>query len=75
MPTESIVSDAIINVNGSNVQTLEILFLTTILSLLPSLVVMITPFTRYIISLSFLRTAMGTQQTPPTWCWWVWRWC
>lgn len=60
MPTE-----AIINVNGSNVQTLEVLFLTTLLAVLPSLVVMMTSFTRYIIVFSFLRTAMGTQQTPP----------
>jgi flagellar biosynthetic protein FliP len=59
------VSDGIININGGSVQTLEILALTTIVTLLPSLVVMMTCFTRYIISLSFLRTAMGTQQTPP----------
>ena len=60
MPTE-----AIINVNGANVQTLEVLFLTTLLAVLPSLVVMMTSFTRYVIVFSFLRTAMGTQQTPP----------
>jgi flagellar biosynthetic protein FliP len=58
-------TDAIINVNGANVQTLEILFLTTILTLLPSLIVMMTSFTRYIVVFSFLRTAMGTQQNPP----------
>ncbi len=55
----------LISINGDSVQTLEIIFLTTIISLLPSLVVMMTSFTRYIVSLSFLRTAMGTQQTPP----------
>lgn len=58
-------ADALINVNGDSVQTLEILFLTTVITLLPSLMVMMTSFTRYIIALSFLRTAMGTQQTPP----------
>lgn len=57
--------DALINVNGEQVQTLEILFLTTLITLLPSLLVMMTSFTRYIISFSFLRTAMGLQQTPP----------
>ena len=57
--------DGLININGDNVQALEILFLTTIITLLPSLLVMMTSFTRYVISLSFLRTAMGTQQTPP----------
>ncbi len=57
--------DGLININGERVQTLEILFLTTILMLLPSLLVMMTSFTRYVISLSFLRSALGTQQTPP----------
>lgn len=57
--------DSIINVNGDNVQALEILFLTTGIMLLPSILVMMTSFTRYIISFSFLRSAMGTQQTPP----------
>ncbi|MEY8387116.1 flagellar type III secretion system pore protein FliP [Oscillospiraceae bacterium 38-13] len=57
--------EGLINVNGDHVQTLEILFLTTVITLLPSLVVMMTSFTRYIISFSFLRNAMGTQQTPP----------
>lgn len=57
--------DSLINVNGDSVQTLEILFLTTVITLLPSMLVMMTSFTRIIISLSFLRTAMGTQQNPP----------
>ena len=60
MPT-----DSLININGESVQTLEILFLTTMMALLPSMLLMMTSFTRYIISLSFLRTAMGTNQTPP----------
>lgn len=57
--------DALINVNGDQVQTLEILFLTTLITLLPSIVVMMTSFTRYIIAFSFLRTAMSLQQNPP----------
>ena len=57
--------DALINVNGENVQTLQILLITTLLTLLPSMVVMMTSFTRYIISFSFLRSAMGLQQNPP----------
>ena len=57
--------EGLINVNGENVQALEILFLMTAITLLPSLVVMMTSFTRFIISFSFLRNAMGTQQTPP----------
>jgi len=59
------VTDALINVNGGNVQALQVLFLTTLITLLPSLLVMMTSFTRYIVTFSFLRSAMGTQQTPP----------
>lgn len=58
-------TESLISLNGESVQTLEILFLTTMITLLPSLLVMMTPFTRYIISFSFLRSALGTQQTPP----------
>lgn len=58
-------TEGLINVNGDSVQTLEILFLTTVITLLPSILVMMTSFSRIIISLSFLRTAMGTQQNPP----------
>lgn len=58
-------TDAIINVNGSNVQALDIMLLMTVVTLLPSLVVMMTSFTRYVMVFSFLRTAMGTQQNPP----------
>ncbi len=57
--------DALININGDGVETLEILFLLTSVSLLPSLLVMMTSFTRIIIILSFLRNALGIQQTPP----------
>ena len=57
--------DALINVNGEQVPTLDILLMLTIISLLPSLLVMVTSFTRTMIILSFLRTAMGVQQTPP----------
>ncbi len=57
--------DGLININGDSVQTLEVIFLTTMIMLLPSVVVMMTSFTRYIISFSFLRNALGTQQTPP----------
>ena len=58
-------TDALINVNGDSVQTLEILFLMTVISLLPSILMLITAFTRIIIVLSFLRNAIGLQGTPP----------
>lgn len=53
------------NVNGGNVPTLEILVGMTILMLIPSIVIMMTSFTRIVIILSFLRNAIGVQQTPP----------
>lgn len=52
--------------NGnSGSSSLEILFLITIISLLPSILIMMTSFTRIIIVLSFVRNALGLQQTPP----------
>jgi len=44
---------------------IQIIVLVTVLSLAPSLLVMVTSFVRILIVLGFLRTAMGTQQTPP----------
>ena len=57
--------NGLININGDSVQALDIILLTTFITLLPSLVILCTSFTRYVVSLSFLRNAMGTQQTPP----------
>ncbi|CAI2717978.1 flagellar type III secretion system pore protein FliP [Nitrospina watsonii] len=45
---------------------LQILALLTILTLAPSILILMTSFSRIVIVLSFLRQAMGTQQTPPT---------
>jgi len=45
--------------------SLQILFLLTILSLAPAILIMMTSFTRIIIVLSFLRSALSTQQMPP----------
>ena len=41
------------------------LLVLTILALAPSILIMLTSFTRIIIVLHFIRTAMGTQSTPP----------
>jgi flagellar biosynthetic protein FliP len=43
----------------------QLVALITVLSLAPSLLIMVTSFTRIVIVLSFVRTALGTQQTPP----------
>lgn len=45
--------------------SLQILFMLTVLSLAPSILIMMTSFTRIIVVLSFVRSALGTQQMPP----------
>jgi flagellar biosynthetic protein FliP len=45
--------------------TIEILLLLTVLTLVPSILILMTSFTRIVIVLSFTRNAMGTQQMPP----------
>jgi flagellar biosynthetic protein FliP len=50
---------------GFTSQLVRLVLLLTVLSLAPSILVMVTSFTRIVIVLSFLRTAIGLQQTPP----------
>ncbi len=50
---------------GVTGQIVRLVLLLTVLSLAPSILVMVTSFTRIVIVLSFLRTAIGLQQTPP----------
>ncbi|MDQ6974540.1 MAG: flagellar type III secretion system pore protein FliP [Mariprofundaceae bacterium] len=45
---------------------LKILGLMTVLTLAPSILVMMTSFTRIVVVFAFLRQALGTQQSPPT---------
>ena len=54
------------NEPGDLVAILNIVIVLTLLVLAPSLVLMATSFARILIVFSFLRTAMGTQQSPPT---------
>ena len=51
--------------NGGSVPTLDLIFLMTMIALLPSLAVMVTSFARTIIILSCTRSAIGVQSTPP----------
>lgn len=44
---------------------IQTVLLITVLSLAPSILVMVTSYTRIVVVLSFLRTALGTQTTPP----------
>jgi flagellar biosynthetic protein FliP len=45
--------------------SLQILLLLTVLSIAPTLLVLTTSFTRIVVVLSFVRTALGTQSNPP----------
>ncbi len=47
------------------VNSIKILIMLTLLSLVPAFLMMMTSFTRIIVVLSLLRSALGTQQTPP----------
>ncbi|HQJ09214.1 MAG TPA: flagellar type III secretion system pore protein FliP [Deltaproteobacteria bacterium] len=47
------------------VGVLQVIFILTILALAPSILIMVTSFTRTIVVLGFLRQALGTQQMPP----------
>ncbi len=51
--------------SGATARIVQLLALLTVLSLAPAILVMVTSFTRIIIVLSFLRTALGVQQAPP----------
>ncbi len=46
-------------------QSLQILLIITLLSLAPAILMMLTSFTRVIVVLSFMRSALATQQMPP----------
>jgi len=57
-----------IDLNGSGLFTdrmLQIVALITVLSIAPSIIIMMTCFVRMIVVLSLLRTALGLQQSPP----------
>lgn len=51
--------------SGGASSTISIILLLTILSLAPSILVLMTSFTRIVIVLGFVRTSLGTQQMPP----------
>jgi flagellar biosynthesis protein FliP len=50
---------------GLTERVLQLIALLTILSLAPSILVMVTSFTRIVVVLSLLRTALGTATAPP----------
>ena len=50
---------------GFSARIIQLVLLTTVLSLAPSILIMMTSFVRIVIVLSLLRTAIGIQQSPP----------
>ncbi|HEX3755109.1 MAG TPA: flagellar type III secretion system pore protein FliP [Rhizomicrobium sp.] len=57
-----------INLSGSGLFTdrmVQIIALVTVLSIAPSILIMMTSFVRMVVVLSLLRTALGLQQSPP----------
>jgi len=50
---------------STTARIVQIVALLTVLSLAPSILIMVTSFTRIVVVLSFLRSAIGAQQAPP----------
>lgn len=71
-PATTTVPNVSVSLNGAGdnspqgyVQNIRILILLTVLTLLPSILIMVTSFTRIIIVFSFLKSALGAQQSIP----------
>lgn len=50
---------------GSGSSAISIVLLLTVLSIAPAILMLMTSFTRIVIVLGFVRTSLGTQQSPP----------
>ena len=59
------VSVAVGGGEGNLVESLKVMGLLTVLTLAPAIIISVTSFTRIIIVFGFLRTALGTQSSPP----------
>ena len=69
-PNQVVIPGISLDIGGSNSPsdasaTLRILLMMTVLSLAPAILILMTSFTRIVIVLSFVRTALGTQAMPP----------
>jgi flagellar biosynthesis protein FliP len=51
--------------SGKAATVIQLLFVLTVLSLAPAILLMLTSFTRVVVVLSLVRHALGTQQMPP----------
>ncbi|MDD6807461.1 MAG: flagellar type III secretion system pore protein FliP [Oscillospiraceae bacterium] len=63
--TASAAGEINVNIDNDGLETVEIVIMLTIITLLPSILLLTTCFTRIVIVLSFLRSAMSLQTTPP----------
>ncbi|OJX68049.1 flagellar type III secretion system pore protein FliP [Magnetospirillum sp. 64-120] len=53
------------NPNSTTLKVVQLVALTTVLTVAPSILIMVTSFTRIVIVFGFLRQALGTMQSPP----------
>ena len=65
VPMKASAASVNVDINGKSGGVLEIIEMMTILALIPSILIMTSCFTRIVIVLSFLRNALGLQNTPP----------
>ena len=67
--TNKLISVGISAGDGSDMASvLQMLLVLTVIALAPSILIMLTSFTRIVIVLHFTRTALGTQTIPPDYC-------
>ena len=64
--TSSPVPGVTLTDDGDYALPIQLLLLLTVLTLAPSILILMTSFTRLVIVFSILRTALGLQQSPPT---------
>ena len=65
-PAGSPVPGVTLTDDGDYALPIQLLLLLTVLTLAPSILILMTSFTRLVIVFSILRTALGLQQSPPT---------
>ena len=69
IPAAALAQSLSIDLGGGEGSTtsriVQLVAVVTVLSLAPSILIMVTSFTRIVVVLSFLRSALGTQQAPP----------
>jgi flagellar biosynthetic protein FliP len=65
-PAASPIPGVTLTDNGDYALPVQLLLLLTVLTLAPSILILMTSFTRLVVVFSILRTAIGLQQSPPT---------